>query len=394
MKRTHRSDQIAVKERELDSVKQAVQIRDRAGLANLTLPAFLRTTLETTLGRTIEGIAADAERRVTEQIRSHAMHARGQAWVSEGLGYIQGNTCPFCNQSLDGATALVAAYRDFFSSEYNTLRGDIAAFRRHVENILSDRVIADFEKVLDQNPATVEFWTRFCEIAPPALKVDGTGDILRTLRQAALALLDRKSAAPLEKMDADAPFTDAHAALGRLQQAVTDYNHAVTAANAIITAKKRATSAPDARSVEVALTRLAAIKTRHELDARKACDELILAQLEKAAIEGNKAAVRKQLDEHTETVIGRYGHTINQLLDDCNAGFRITGTKHGYPGGVASSTYQTGTHTMPLIQNSGDGIRPFSYLSGERFTISQGCTHASLDNRGRSQHGRAPSKGA
>ena len=361
--------QIAAKERELDSVKQAVQIRDRAGLANLTLPAFLWTTLETTLGRTIEAIAADAERRVTEQIRSHTMHARGQAWVSEGLGYIEGNTCPFCNQSLEGATALVAAYRDFFSREYNTLRGDIATLRRQLETILSDRAIADFERVLDQNAAAVEFWTRFCEIAPPALQEAGAGDILRTLRQAALAPLDRKSAAPLERVDADAPFTDAHGAFVRLQQAVTAYNQAVTAANAIITAKKRATGAADVRTVEAALARLRAIKTRHEPDAGKACDELILAQLEKTAIEENKAAVRKQLDEHTETVIGRYEQTINQLLDDFNAGFRITGTKHGYPGGVASSTYQILINNTPV--DLGDADTPLDRPSF-RNTLSAG----------------------
>jgi len=363
------ADQIAAKERELDAVKQAVQIRDRPSLANLTPPAFLRTTLETLLGKTIEGVAADAERRVNEQIRSHAMHARGQTWVSEGLGFIQDNTCPFCNQSLDGATPLVTAYRDFFSREYNTLRSDIAALRRQIEATLSDRAIADFERVLDQNVAAIEFWTRFCEIAPPALQERGAGEILRTLRQAAVALLDRKSAAPLETIDADPPFNDAYAAFSRLQQAVAAYNHGVTAANAIITAKKRATSAADVRTVEAALTRLRAIKTRHEPDARRACDELILAQLEKIAIEEKKAAVRNQLDEHTETVIARYEHTINQLLDDFNAGFRITGTKHGYPGGVASSTYQILINNTPV--DLGDADTPLDRPSF-RNTLSAG----------------------
>jgi wobble nucleotide-excising tRNase len=143
----------------------------------------------------------------------------------------------------------------------------------------------------------------------------------------------------------------------------------VTAANAIITAKKRATGAADVRTVEAALARLRATKTRHEPDARKACDELILAQLEKIAIEENKAAVRKQLDEHTETVIGRYEQTINQLLDDFNAGFRITGTKHGYPGGVASSTYQILINNMPV--DLGDAGTPLDRPSF-RNTLSAG----------------------
>jgi len=362
-------DKIATKEKELDAVKQTVQIRDRAGLTNLTLPAFVRTNLETLLGKTIEGVAADAERRVTDQIRTHAMHGRGQAWLSEGVGYVQTNTCPFCNQSLDGAAALIAAYRDFFSQEYNALRGEIVVLRRHLETILSDRAIAEFERILDQNLAAIEFWTRFCEIAPPAL-TDGTaGEILRALRQTTLALLDRKTAAPLERAVPDQAFNDAHAAFVRLQEAVTGYDHAVAAANAIITAKKRTTGAADVRTVEAALTRLRAIKSRHEPDARKAYDELILAQLEKKAIEDNKAAVRKQLDEYTETVIGRYEQTINQLLDDFNAGFRITGTKHAYPGGVASSTYQILINNTPV--DLGDADTPLDRPSF-RNTLSAG----------------------
>lgn len=363
------ADQIAAKERELDAVKQAAQIKDRSGLARLSLPAFNRAGVETTLAKTIEGVAADAERLVGEQVRSHSMHERGQAWVSEGLGYIQGNTCPFCNQSLEGAVSLIEAYKDFFSREYNSLRTEIAELRRHVETILSDRAIAEFEKVLDQNARTVEFWTRFCEIVAPALEEGSPGEILRSVRQAAVAFLDRKAAAPLERVDADASFAHVNDALVRLQNAVAAYNEAATAANIIISAKKRTTGAADVRSVEASLTRLRAIKVRHEPDARRACDELTLAQLEKRAIEDNKAAVRKELDEHTETVITRYEETINRLLDDFNAGFRIIGTKHGYPGGVASSTYQILINNTPV--DLGDADTPLDQPSF-RNTLSAG----------------------
>jgi len=150
---------------------------------------------------------------------------------------------------------------------------------------------------------------------------------------------------------------------------VTRYNDAVTAANAVIAAKKRTTSAAEMRTVEAALIQLRAVKTRHEPDARRACDELILAQLEKKAIEENKTAVRTELDHHTETVIGQYEQTINQLLDDFNAGFRITGTKHGYPGGVASSTYQILINNTPV--DLGDAATPLDRPSF-RNTLSAG----------------------
>jgi wobble nucleotide-excising tRNase len=362
------ADKIETKERELDAVKQAAQIQTRAALRSVTLPVFDRRDLEELLRKSVEGIASNAERQVRDQINQHAMHIRGQAWLSEGLRYVQGESCPFCNQSLDGAADLLAAYRDFFSHEYNELRDEIIAMRRRLETSLSDRAIGDLERTLDQNATSVEFWTRFCEFATPQTP-DGGGDTLRAERDSALALLDRKAAAPLEPVVVDATLANADSAFVALQQKVEAYNQAVADANTIIAAKKKATVAADVKTVEAALIRLRAIKSRFEPDAREACDEHTRARIEKNEIEDNKIGVRKQLDEYTEQVIGRYQDTINNFLSSFNAGFRITGIRHGYPGGVASSSYQI------LINNTavdlGDSETPLDKPSF-RNTLSSG----------------------
>src|SRR5271157_1040188 len=137
----------------------------------------------------------------------------------------------------------------FFQPGYNSLRGEIAALHRQVETSLSDRAIADLERTIDQNAAAIEFWARFCEIVPPAL-AGVVGDTLRTLRQATLGLLDRKAAAPLERVNIDAASIDAQAVFVSLQQTVTAYNRSVPAANAIIAAKKKATGAANIKTVE------------------------------------------------------------------------------------------------------------------------------------------------
>lgn len=115
---------IAAQERELEAVRQADQIRNRAGLAELLLPAFPEG-FDALLSKTLEGVAEDAERRVVDQIRAHAMHDRGRTWLSEGLGYIRNDACPFCGQSVKGLP-LIAAYRAYFSKAYNALRTEIA----------------------------------------------------------------------------------------------------------------------------------------------------------------------------------------------------------------------------------------------------------------------------
>jgi len=376
-------NKITEKEKELEAVRQADQIKGRAALSELTMQR-LPSAFAELLGKTIEGIAEDTERRVITQIETHAMHVRGEPWLSEGLGYIRNNACPFCGQSLD-ATALIAAYRAYFSEAYNSIRTKITVMRQQIETALGDREIARIERTLDQNTAAVEFWSRYCTITPPALAgVDQIGETLRTFRQAALALLDRKVATPLERVVADTSFTTAQAAFGGAQNDAVTYNQAVQAANATVAAKKAATVAANVRSVETALNLLRATKKRHEPDARVACKDYEAALAAKTVIEDQKASLKEKLDKYAQDVVKRYEQTINRLLDDFQAGFRITGTTHGYPGGVASSSYQILINNTPV--EVGDPNTPVdrpsfrnTLSSGDRSTLALAFFLAQLE---------------
>jgi wobble nucleotide-excising tRNase len=330
---------IAAKEVELEAVKQADQVKSRAALTELTLPAFPQE-YSALLSKTIEDIAKDAELRVRRQIETHEMQDRGEPWLSEGLSYVRDTACPFCGQSLVGVI-LVAAYSAHFSEAYRDLRSEIATLRERIDADFADRETALIDKGLDQNAAAVEFWTRYCGITPPTLTgSDGTVDALRVLRNTALALLDRKAVAPLERVAGDSRFTAAYTAFGLANNDVAAYNQAVRVANAAIGRRKAVTAATNVGDVENALTLLRAVKTRHEPSARAACQALQNAQAAKKAIEDRKTNLKERLDEYTREVIGCYEQTVNGFLDDFQAGFRLTGTTHGYPGGVASSSYQ------------------------------------------------------
>ena len=359
---------VTVQARELEAVRQADQIKNHAALLELALPSF-PGGFATLLGKTIEGIAEDAERRVAEQINAHAMHERAEVWLSEGLGYIRNDACPFCGQSIKSVT-LIGAYKAYFGEAYNALRAEIAALRQQIEAGLGEREIAGIERTLDQNAAAIEFWARYCDIAAPTLAGGGgVADAIRALRHAALSLLDGKAASPLDPVVADRAFTAAHATLRSAQQAANTYNQAVGTANTLIAAKKAATGGADTKTVEDALTHLRATKARHEPDAKKACQDYETAQEEKRVLDSQKAAVRIQLDEYTKQVIGGYEKAINRLLEGFRAGFLIIGTKHGYPGGVASSSYQILINDTPV--ELGDSNTPLDQPSF-RNTLSSG----------------------
>ena len=153
------------------------------------------------------------------------------------------------------------------------------------------------------------------------------------------------------------------------QQALTNYNLGVNAANSVIASKKAETQAADVARVESELIRLRATKKRHEPELTQACADHAATVAAKRSIEEQKVSVRKQLDQYTEQVIGRYEQTINQFLEDFHAGFRITGTKHAYPGGVASSSYQILINNVPV--ELGDSRTPIDRPSF-RNTLSAG----------------------
>lgn len=377
---------IAEEEKELQAVKEADQIKKRAALSEVVLPT-LPGSFETLLSKTIEAIAADAERRVARQIEAHGMHDRGETWLSEGVGYIRDNACPFCGQALEGVAALISAYNAYFSKAYNALRTEIGVLRQEIEEGFSDQQIAWIERSLDQNTDGLEFWSRYCEISVPALadgeRVEGEG--LRTVRQDALSLLDRKAAAPLEQVAEDVAFTEAKSILAKMQAEADTYNQAVQAANATIAARKATTAAADMNTVESALTLLRATKKRHEPEASEACLAYKASQDEKKALEVQKGDVKKKLDDYAKEVMGSYEQVINRLLDGFNAGFRITGSRHGYPGGVASASYQIlindaavdlGNEMTPL------GTPSFSNTlsSGDKSTLALTFFLAQLDS--------------
>ena len=88
-----------------------------------------------------------------------------------------------------------------------------------------------------------------------------------------------------------------------------------------------------------------------------------------------KEKIRELLNNHTKSVVKPYEQCINHYLDDFNAGFRITETKHGYPGGAAASSYQIVINDTSI--GLGDGRTPTdrpsfknTLSSGDRTTLA------------------------
>lgn len=330
---------IAEKERELEAVQQRTQLKARPGLSQVVIPE-LPAGLADILQGTVEGLSATVEQRIAAHIAKHRMESTGEAWLQKGLSYVRDNSCPFCDQSLKDVE-LIPSLSLFFGAAYDELKLAIAALKTQIETDFSDLSIAAAETVLAGNISAVEFWSRYCKIIAPSLSTpQGFGLSLRELRDVAITLLDKKAAAPLESILLDQRFGTATNVVAALRSSAGEYNQAVGKAGGVIEAKRASLEGANEDSVRSELQRLKVTNSRHTSEAVKACNEYAGAVIEKEKLEEKKETAREKLDQHTKTVIGTYEKTINKLLTDFQAGFRITGTKHAYPGGVPSSSFQ------------------------------------------------------
>jgi wobble nucleotide-excising tRNase len=374
---------IAAKEQELAGVQRAAQLQQRAGPSAIPVPAF-PTAFAEILGKTLPDVAADADKQIAKHIAEHAMKDRGEQWLSEGLGYVAQDACPFCGQGLSGTT-LVKAYQDFFSAKYHALRDEVTGLSREVEAALGDRITAAIEQLLSQNINAVDFWREYCDVTLASLAERAAiGAIIGTLRASALSLLETKVGAPLDSVAPDDAFTKAFDAFERLRTSLAGYNAGVAAFDAIVVARKRDTQAASVPEVELSLSKMKATKARYTDEVKGICSDDERAQAEKKALEAEKERVRQELDDHTRAVITLYGQSINRYLNDINAGFRISTPTHTYRGGTPNTSYQ-----IIINQNSVDlgdadtGLDRPSFRntlsSGDRSTLALAFFFAQLE---------------
>ena len=332
-------EQIAAQERTVEASRQATVILERAVFSEIPLPVIPDGFAEL-LARTIEDVAQEAEQIVARHLAAHGMKQDGGNWLAHGVDHADQDTCPFCGQSIEGLP-IITTYRAIFSDRYKALGADIAAMKARIAQLFGEAPLGRLATLVEQNRAAAEFWARYCALDAAALTFPPAfAPVSRALCDAALALLDIKARTPLEPPAIDADFTAAQIKYTAEAAHAETVNAAIRATNTVIVEKKAETGAADAKAAEAELQRRKTIRTRHaDPVAALAADHAHLTA-EKNDIDCRKEANRARLDTHTNSVVRPYERRINKLLADFNAGFSIAQTSHGYPGGVATSTYQ------------------------------------------------------
>lgn len=317
------------------------EIQAKGLLRDIQLPT-LPADFADLLAKTLADVASDAETRVRQQVAQHQMGPQGESWLAQGLTYATMDGCPFCGQSIESSD-IVAAYRSHFNEAYRDLKQEVSQLSRRIEAAIGTASVFAVQQAISENSALAEFWRQFVPIYLSDLSASDFPGKYATLHEQAQALITRKQNSPVDLVVPDTEFADALAEIAAIQSAAVTYNTAVQKANTQITAQKGASQSDSDSGVSVLksdLARMEAIRQRFDTDVDKACRNYTDAVAAKRGLEEQKEAKRQELDRHCESLLTDYQQSINDYLDQFNAGFRIANSRHLYTGGTPSSHFQ------------------------------------------------------
>lgn len=319
--------------------EKAREIAEKHLLSKVALPVLPEEFLPV-LAKEFAHAADAAEVLVKEQMAARQMERAGEAWLSQGLHFLAGDSCPFCRQNICG-NDLIAAYKAHFDGSYRQLKQEVEALKQKILSSVGEAAVGDALQTLASNLALLEFWKQFQPVALPDIPIGEIKDKFARLRALALGLAERKQQAPLAAVMPGADFTAALHDVLALQSAVDRYNAAIDSGNLCISQMKAAGKLEsDIGALERELRLLECRKRRFLPAVEQACKDYQERLAAKAAIERDKKAVKVQLDRYCDQMLEKFERSINHYLERFNADFSLSNSKHRYTGGSPSSIFQ------------------------------------------------------
>lgn len=375
-------------ERALAAAQEQEPVRNTQTFQTLSLPAFHLDAIDQLLEEDLPSLDASAAARLQEHMT--ILGEGGERWLSEGMERLSmsesdspASVCPFCAQGLE-ESPVIAHYRAYFSEAYADLKRRIEEALRRVEQTHGGDVPAGFERAVRVAVERRQFWSQFCEVE--AFAID-TAEIVRdwtTARDALLAALRRKQAAPLESIALEDRNREAVATYEGHRQQVATLSAALMRVNESIGVVKEQAAGSDPQAIEVNLARLRAVQARHSPEIAPLCAEYLEEKAAKAETEGDRDQARAELDDYRTNVFPLYQTSVNLYLQRFTAGFRLDSvTSTGTRGGPACS-YSVLINNTPVLVSGGatqPGQPSFrnTLSSGDRNTLALAFFFASLE---------------
>ncbi|WP_018289970.1 AAA family ATPase [Verrucomicrobium sp. 3C] len=349
---------IAAKDNEAQRARRAKELKAAAE------PSLLPVSTETAkmrglLAQSIDAIAEAALASVRAHIAAHECNPKSgglphESWLEAGMAFVQGDSCPFCGQRL-ADRSLVDAYKAFFSEAYKTVGESVRKARDTLARYRAGDFRQTVSRLAEQNAGHFRYWQEAAKLDPPV--IDDPKTLIAQVEEAAArldALLARKQANLTEAI-CGPEANQALAAWDAGQAEIGAINAKIKLLLAAIKKLKDSIDPATLPELEDELKLLQATKRRHEQDIVALAQRLSGCQSKREAITKEKAAVRKELDEHGRAITTDLGAAINEYLRRLAAGFRIDYREPDYRTKEPSANYNILIREVAVSPRSGAG---------------------------------------
>lgn len=334
----------------------AAEIAAKPLLKSVALPG-LPAEFADLLAKGLAGVSSDASTRVAAQLAKHDFHDDGEAWLQTGVEHAAGGDCPFCGRALDGLD-LVKVYEGYFSDAYGAHKLSVDQLKAATAQALGEAAALRCVQAFNEAGTLAQFWREYgVEGYTDAPEIDDVVTALNSLAKEARALIDAKTAAPLDHVALSPAFEDAFGRWSEISTALSDANEAMVAANMRIQEVKDATEIADPKIAKAVLNALLAMQKRHSEPVASLATKYAELLETKADLVSQKAARKAELDAYDMEMLGGYQKAINAILTRFDAGFRLAKCSKNYMGGTPQSAYclQFGDTDVDICKVGGSG---------------------------------------
>ncbi len=310
-------------------------IQAKALPKKLDEPAFDLTNIFRIFESSLTDIDLAAEQRVKQQLDSHAK-PNLERWISDGHAYGETESCPYCDQPLEGVE-LIQAYRSYFNEDYNELKASVADLARLISIAAPEAIVERLQASFATASATIDGWQEHVEITPPEFDREAANEKLAAIRARLDALRLTKEANLLESVGSDEEKNELHGIWGEIVGIIKSCNDGIDNAVNLITAYKASLAAVNLDGLRQSINGLEMAKTRHRQDVLDLFSQLDAALAQEVAKKAEKQTKKDALNAIMQATLERYKGRINQLLSAFGAQFSIPNIDFNYRGGLRSN---------------------------------------------------------
>lgn len=350
-------------EKRVQLAKQSTSVAEKRALRTITLPSL--ESIKEVIGRTIESVSKDAERRVQTHIAAHGMGQHGERWIKFGLEHSKGASCSFCGQDT-GQSDLVAAYQTYFSVAFAELSAERDKAIASIDGLLNDDALVG---LLRQNAEDGNFWSKVCDLPElPPSGADQIGALVAGLK-ALHEILMKKVAAPLDALE----LGSSQAEIENCFAGIAAYNATIAACNVAIEAAKLTASTANLLKEEETLEKWRALAKRQSEPVKPAAEAFAEGETRRLIIAEEKKVAQAALTDFAKRTMAARQRQINELLGDFGASFEIVDAKANFKGREPNTDYaiSIGGHKIEVGEKSDDAPSFKTALSaGDKSTLA------------------------